>query len=304
VDTPNSSIAESRISPREVSRCIIITGLSGGGKSATLNVFEDQGMFAIDNIPPALMPQLLELLRTHPAAVEHGVAAVMDVRGGELLHDLVEVMGRLRRMLPQTQLVFLDAEDGELLKRFETTRRRHPLGNVPILEGVAQERELLAPVREIADVVVDTSGLTLTSFREKILASVGGFHENPTVVLTSFGFKYGTPKDCDFLFDARFLPNPYYEKDLRNLSGLDQPVREFLDRIVETRVLLGHLYPLMASIIPLYGNVGKMQMHVAVGCTGGRHRSVALVEWLACHVRDLGYLCTVRHRDIDREGHY
>ncbi len=304
MDTRSSPCGEPRLSSREVSRCIIITGLSGGGKSTTLHVFEDQGMFAIDNIPPTLLPQLLELLRTHPAAVEHGVAAVVDVRGGELLHDLVEVMGHLRRTLSQIQLVFLDAEDGELLKRFETTRRRHPLGNVPILEGVAQEREILAPVREIADVVVDTSGLSLSSFREKLLASVGGFQENPAVVFTSFGFKHGTPKDCDFLFDARFLLNPYYERELRDLSGLDQAVQDFLENIAETRIFLRHLYGLLDDVIPLYGNAGKMQMHVAVGCTGGRHRSVALVEWLARHVRERGYPCTVRHRDIDREGRY
>lgn len=302
MDTIFTRSSEEGLPPRDVSRCIIITGLSGGGKSTTLHILEDQGLFAIDNIPPTLLPQLLDVLRSHRAALDHGVAAVVDVRGGELLHDLVEVMGRLRHQLFHAQLVFLDADDAELLRRFETTRRRHPLDNLPLLEGVARERELLAPVREIADVVVDTSGLSLPAFREKLLASVGGFQENPAVVFTSFGFKHGTPKDCDFLFDARFLLNPYYHRDLQPLSGLDAPVQQFLEALAETRLFLQHLTDLLDDVVPLYSNSGKMQLHVAVGCTGGRHRSVALVEWLARHVREQGYPCTVRHRDIDREG--
>ena len=288
----------------KVSRCIIITGISGSGKTTTLHHLEDQGMFAIDNIPPSLLPQLFDVLRTHKAAVEHGVAAVVDVRGEALLHDLIEVMGFLRRSISDVRLVFLDADDAELLRRFETTRRRHPLGGIPILEGIAWERDVLAPIRDIADVVLDTSGLLPTAFREKILGELGSSREHVTLIVSSFGYKYGVPKDCDFLFDVRFLLNPYYSEELRPLSGRDDAVQTYLRNLQESERLMTSLLGFLDLVLPLYGNTGKMQMHVGVGCTGGRHRSVAVAEWIGAHFREKGWVCTVRHRDIDKEARW
>lgn len=286
----------------KVTKCVIITGMSGAGKSATLNMLEDQGLFAIDNIPPSLLPQLLNVLSRHRAAVRNGVVAVVDVRGGSLLSDFVSVLDILRSQLRSVEVIFLDASDEILVRRFSETRRNHPLGqDVSILEGINRERKLLSPVLETADIVLDTSDLTLRELRCKLLEQFGKTLGKPALLFTSFGFKYGVPQDCDYVFDVRFLPNPHYIPELRHLSGQDPEVQAYIRSFPETGVFFEKLIDLLDYIVPLYGNTGKPQLHFAIGCTGGRHRSVSVAEWLGHYYSSPDLQCVIRHRDLERE---
>lgn len=276
--------------------------MSGAGKSATLNIFEDQGLFAIDNIPPSLLPQLLNVLSRHRSAVQNGVVAVVDIRGGDLLSDLVSVLEILREQLASVKVIFLDASDEILVRRFSETRRNHPLGqDVPILEGIARERKLLSPVLESADIVLDTSNLSLKQLRQKLTAEYSDSSGKSALLFTSFGFKYGVPQDCDFIFDVRFLPNPHYLPELRQYSGKDQSVQDYVRSFPETTGFLERFIELLDYIVPIYSNTGKPQLHFAIGCTGGRHRSVAVAEWLGEHYCSPDSQCVVRHRDIERD---
>ncbi|MBN1332254.1 MAG: RNase adapter RapZ [Synergistales bacterium] len=276
--------------------------MSGAGKSATLNILEDQGMFAIDNIPPSLIPQLLNVLSKHRSAVTHGMVAVVDVRGEDLLEDLLSVLGPLREQLESVKLIFLDATDDVLVRRFSETRRRHPLGGqITVLEGVSLERELLSPIRENADIVIDTSDLCLPALREKLINELGYSRSQFSIIFTSFGFKYGIPQDCDFIIDVRFLPNPHYIPDLRPLSGKDRQVRNYISSFPETDGFMDRFCELLDFILPLYFNTGKPQVHFGIGCTGGRHRSVAVAETLCEYLSHPSRHCIVKHRDIERE---
>ena len=286
-----------------VDNVIVITGMSGGGKSTALHILEDQGFFAIDNIPPSLLPQLVEVLGRHRAAMDHGVVAVVDIRGDDLLADLEAVVAMLKRRLRNVILLFMDASDAALIRRFESTRRRHPLGpNLSTLEGIHRERESLALLKEAADVVLDTTGLNLPELRGRVLESLGTPPGRLTVFLTSFGYKHGIPQDCDYLVDVRFFANPFYEPELRAGSGKDEKVVEFILKASPVAgEFLRRQQALFEFMIPLYEGTGKSQVHIAVGCTGGRHRSVAATEWFARALEQGGHSCVVRHRDIDRE---
>ena len=286
-----------------VDNVIVITGMSGGGKSTALHILEDQGFFAIDNIPPSLLPQLVEVLGRHRAAMDHGVVAVVDIRGDDLLADLEAVVAMLKRRLRNVTLLFMDASDAALIRRFESTRRRHPLGpNLSTLEGIHRERESLALLKEAADVVLDTTGLNLPELRGRVLESLGTPPGRLTVFLTSFGYKHGIPQDCDYLVDVRFFANPFYEPELRAGSGKDEKVVEFILKASPVAgEFLRRQQSLFEFMIPLYEGTGKFQVHIAVGCTGGRHRSVAATEWFARALEQGGHPCVVRHRDIDRE---
>ncbi|WP_286952421.1 MULTISPECIES: RNase adapter RapZ [Aminobacterium] len=289
------------IKNNRVRRCLIITGMSGAGKSTVLNILEDQGLFAVDNIPPALLPQLLELLSQHRAAVQEGLAAVVDVRGGRLLNDLFSVVDSLKGTIPLVQVLFLDSSDESLVRRFETTRRRHPLGDhIPVLEGIQKERVLLAPVREYADVVLDTSGLSIRDLKDRLIAEFIRTEAIASVVFSSFGFKYGIPQDSDFMLDVRFLVNPHYIPLLSHLTGKDPDVQSYISTPEETRLFLARCYEFLDFLIPVYLSSGKSPFHIAVGCTGGQHRSVAVVEWLSEYYSKKGVRCVVRHRDIER----
>ncbi len=284
----------------KVKKLVVVTGMSGSGKSSVLNILEDQGLFAVDNIPVALLPQLLSLLESHEAAVANGVVAVVDVRSRELLSGLVAIASKLRSDVKDFSIVFLDASDDTLVQRFNLTKRSHPLGDhLSILEGIKLERSLLDPIRELADQVIDTTGLDIKTFKEKVFMGIGSCNSPLSVILSSFGFKHGIPHDSDYVIDVRFLPNPYYVMSLKNKTGEDIEVQEYIkDRFENIDLFLDRMLDFFRFVIPHYKRVGKGNVHITVGCTGGRHRSVAVVEWLKSRLDVEGASVVVRHRDI------
>jgi UPF0042 nucleotide-binding protein len=285
-----------------IRQCIIVTGMSGAGKTTTLKLLEDQGFFAIDNIPPKLLPQLFHLLSTHRAAVQVGIAATIDVRSERLLDDFMSDLSLLKKCTPKVKVLFLNASDEVLLSRFEQTRRRHPAGdNLSVQEGIRRERLLLAPILEGADIVIDTSLMDPQQYRRHLLSEFGDVSKGGMALLfTSFGFKYGVPQDSNYVFDVRFVPNPFYVAELKNLSGKDEPVKKYLESFAETDKFLDSCTRLLDFVIPRYLETGKAQLHVAVGCTGGRHRSVAFAEWFYERYKGAPGGIGINHRDIAR----
>ncbi|SMG09960.1 RNase adapter RapZ [Dethiosulfovibrio salsuginis] len=284
----------------KVKKLVVVTGMSGSGKSSMLNILEDQGLFAVDNIPVALLPQLLDLLESHESAVANGVVVVVDVRSRELLGGFVSMASKLKEEMEDFSVVFLDASDDALVQRFNLTKRSHPLGDhLSILEGIIKERALLDPVRELADKVIDSTGLDLKGFRTKVFEGIGSCEAKLSVILSSFGFKHGIPHDSDYVVDVRFLPNPYYSPELRNKTGEDGDVQTYIrDKFEDIDIFLAKLLDLLVFLIPKYKKVGKGNVHITIGCTGGRHRSVSVVEWLKDKLKNDGISVMVRHRDI------
>jgi UPF0042 nucleotide-binding protein len=282
---------------------MIITGFSGAGKSTAMNVFEDAGYFCVDNLPPEMIGSLVELFMHEGSKVERA-AVVCDVRGGEFFDALAAVLDDLPRKGFSHRLLFLDAEDETLLNRYKETRRRHPLaegGSIAV--GIAAERAQLDALRARADVVIDTTGLSAAMLRAKIVDAFLAKQPATRLALTfaSFGFKHGPLRDADLLFDVRFLPNPHYEPALRQLTGLDQRVVEFIDRDGKLAEFYALLEPLLDYLFSQYVAEGKSHLLVAIGCTGGRHRSVAVAEHLAARYGARGdVLVAVNHRDADR----
>lgn len=282
---------------------VVITGLSGAGKSFAIKVFEDTGYFCVDNLPTTLIPTFAELTARSLRDIRQ-VALGVDVREGEYLPHLVEALAELRRRGHAVEVLFLEAGDEALVRRYHESRRKHPLaGDGNILDGVRAERKALAQFREIADRIVDTSTLTVHQFKDLLIELYGTPKTRPGLAtsLISFGYKHGIPSDADLVFDARFLPNPHFVDGLRQLDGRDQRVREFIFTHEESRQFLTRLQDLLHFLLPYYRREGKAYLTVAVGCTGGRHRSVALVEELRQFLEGLGVAPAVVHRDIDRE---
>jgi UPF0042 nucleotide-binding protein len=279
---------------------VVITGFSGAGKSTAMNVFEDAGYFCVDNLPPEMIRGLVELLR-HPGSQVRRAAVVCDVRGGEFFEPLLEVLTELERVGLTDRLLFLDADESTLLTRFKETRRRHPLApHGRVTDGIVAERALLAPLRERADVAIDTTGCNAGALRRRIAREMlpGAAGQRLAVTFTSFGFKHGPQRDADLMFDVRFLPNPHYVDGLRPLTGLDPAVVEYVGRDGKLAEFYERLDPLLDFLLPEYVAEGKAHLAVAIGCTGGRHRSVAIAEELAARYRGReGLSVEVVHRD-------
>lgn len=282
---------------------VVITGLSGAGKSYAIKCFEDMGFFCVDNLPTTLIPTFADLV-TRSAHKTKRVALGVDVREGEYLFHLLDSLGELRKRGHQVEVLFLEASEEALVRRYHETRRRHPLapdGNV--LDGIRAERKAMSHMREVADRIVDTSGLTVHQFKDLLIEAYVTPKARPglAVSLVSFGFKHGVPFDADLVFDVRFLPNPHFVDGLRPLDGRDRRVRDFIMEGDESRELLRRLEDFLEFVVPAYQREGKAYLTVAIGCTGGRHRSVALIEELRPFFERLGLAVTLVHRDIDRE---
>lgn len=280
---------------------VIITGMSGAGKTVAVQSFEDLGFFCVDNLPPALLPKFLELMKDPKNNIQK-VALVMDLRGREFFDTLFEALDRLSREDGLNEhILFLDAENQSLVSRYKETRRSHPLApdGLP-MEGIQQERLMLDELRGRAQQIIDTTTLKPRELRERILESYAEKTQQVfSVQVVSFGFKYGLPIDADLVFDVRFLPNPHYVEQMRPLTGLDEEVSKYVFKWTETNQFLEKLFDLLGYMLPQYKREGKSQLVIAIGCTGGQHRSVAIAEHIANHFsRD--YVAHVTHRDVDK----
>jgi RNase adapter protein RapZ len=282
---------------------VIITGFSGAGKSTAMAAFEDEGYFCVDNLPSEMIRSLVDLFM-HAGSKVRRAAVVSDVRGGTYFDGFTTMLDDLRASGVKHRVLFLDADEQALLTRYKETRRRHPLApSGSVSDGIARERDLLFPLRGRADVVIDTSGLTAAMLRRKL-----GDELLPSrtpgrlaVSFQSFGFKYGPTRDPDLLLDVRFLPNPHYEQELRPLTGADARIVEYINRDGALDAFYERLHPLLDYLLPQYLAEGKAHLVVAIGCTGGRHRSVAIADHLAARYKeDSEYLVHVVHRDVGR----
>jgi RNase adapter protein RapZ len=282
---------------------VLLSGLSGGGKTAAAKLFEDLGYTVVDNLPGELLPDLAELVSTDRERYDK-VAIVLDVRSGDAPVAFAAMRGALEGRGIRPQVFFLEARDEVLIRRFSETRHRHPLADQRgIASSIAEERRLLDPVRSDADVVIDTSDLSLRELRERIFARLGdaGDPNRLSIQLISFGFKYGVPLEADLVFDVRFMQNPYYIDELRQLSGLTDAVRDYVLSQPVARRFLDYLHEFLSFALPAYVGEGKTRLTIALGCTGGYHRSIALAEELARWLREQDYgPVAVFHRELER----
>ncbi|HUG31568.1 MAG TPA: RNase adapter RapZ [Acidimicrobiia bacterium] len=279
---------------------LVVTGMSGAGRSSAAKMLEDMGYTVIDNLPPALLSLAVQA-HDIPEAHEH-LAVVIDSRGGLPTDELRYAMTELEREGVLTRIVFLDAEDNVIVSRYEENRRPHPLGMDTISEAIDAERRLLAELREMADVVIDTSNLNIHELRERLTSQ---FAEDEMsrpmrVSVRSFGFKHGTPRDADLVFDVRFLPNPHWVPELRDMRGTHGPVSDYVLGSEGAKEFVGRIDELLEFLIPRFENEGKSYLSIAIGCTGGHHRSVAIAEELANRLSAHGVNASVRHRDLEK----
>jgi len=281
---------------------VLITGLSGAGRSQAAHSLEDLGYFVVDNLPPALLPKMAELA-AGPGGPRR-VAIVVDARGGVFFGELSEALEELQQQRVAARIVFLDASDQDLVNRYEATRRRHPLApGDRVAEGIRKERLMMESLRAEADLVIDTSGLTPHDLRDRMREM---FAEAPPeqgllVSIVSFGFKFGAPRDADLVLDVRFLPNPHWVDELRPLPGTAEAVRKYVEGQEEYGAFMKRLEELLDVVVPGYVDEGKSYLTVAIGCTGGRHRSVVVGEDLADYFRERGHRVSLSHRDVDRD---
>jgi UPF0042 nucleotide-binding protein len=281
---------------------IVITGLSGSGKSVAIHALEDRGFFCIDNLPVALIPKFIELSQGYGEGIER-IALGIDLRAGQFLQSWPEMLDELRAAGHHVEVLYLDADDDVLLRRFSETRRPHPLaGDGSVEEGIARERKALHGMRALADKVIDTSDLNVHQLKKEVedqcTQSVSPRRMN--LFLTSFGYKYGIPNDADMILDVRFLPNPFFFEELRGKKGVEAEVQEFVLKREETHAFLDRLYALLEFTLPQYEHEGKSSLTLALGCTGGKHRSVVLVEELRRRLDGERYRIHVKHRDMDK----
>ncbi len=285
-----------------IAKFIIITGLSGAGKTLAKRVLEDLGYFCVDNLPPALIEPFARLCRESAGRVSR-VALVVDIRGGEFFRDFSASLDRLDEQGFVHRLLFLEADDDTLVRRFKETRHRHPLAETASVEkAIRAERRRLEDVRGRAGIIIDTSRLTPARLREKLLQLFGDDRDinQFSIAVVSFGFKHGLPTDSDLVFDVRFLPNPQYVESLRPRDGRDAEVADYVLRPAITQAFLRRLVHFLEFLIPHFISEGKTQLVIAIGCTGGRHRSVAIADRLATILRAKRHRVLVEHRDIDK----
>jgi RNase adapter protein RapZ len=286
---------------RDAHHLVLLTGLSGSGKGSVLNTFEDLGFYCVDNLPVALIPKFSELY-VEGGEIERA-ALLVDAREGDQIDKLPGIYRQLVNEHPAT-LVFIEASDEALMRRFSETRRPHPLGRgESIAEGIREERRRMAPIRRLADVVIDTTKFNVHELRQSIIDRFQNPGRRPLLVsVVSFGFRYGIPADADLVFDVRFLPNPHFVPRLRPFSGKDPRVARYIRSFPQTGEFLRRIESLLLYLIPHYIQEGKSYLTVALGCTGGRHRSVALAEIIKRAIKKKGYSAKVVHRDLDKNA--
>lgn len=287
-------------------RFVIVTGLSGAGKTEATRSLEDLGYFCVDNLPPTLIPKFAEACVQSEGKIDK-VALVIDIRGGIFFDDLFESLIYLKENEFKYEILFLEASDEVLVKRFKESRRSHPLSpDGRVITGIDQERKKLRELKDRADNIIDTSKYAIKDLREKLNLFYGNgkeMEQNLSITVLSFGFKYGIPVDSDLVFDVRFIPNPFYIPDLKPFSGNDEPVRNYVLSQTETQGFLSRIEDMLKFLIPNYVKEGKRQLIVAIGCTGGRHRSVAIANEINMKLNASGFKSSIDHRDVNEDVH-
>jgi Predicted P-loop-containing kinase len=283
-------------------RVVIITGLSGSGKSTALRALEDIGFFCVDNLPVVLLPKFLDITTLSSPEIDR-VAMVMDLRERSFLDKYPRIFTRLKDKGYKIEILFLESSDDSLLHRFSETRRIHPLSEKgPIMEGILLEREKLSSLKKMADKIIDTTSVNVHQLKDIVqrhfLPSSG--HKKMVINVTSFGYRYGLPADADLVFDVRFLPNPYFVENLKNFDGHHAAVKDYVLKNKESKEFLKKILDLMALLIPLYEKEGKVRLNVALGCTGGKHRSVVMANELGSYFSTMKYIVNLNHRDINK----
>lgn len=284
-------------------RFVIITGISGAGKSYTMKYLEDLGYFCVDNLPPALIPKFAEICSQSASTLKQ-IAMVIDIRGGELLKEFFPNVNHLKKIGIPYEILFLDATDEVLIKRFKESRRLHPISKGRrIMTGLMEERKILKNIKDSSHYILDTSNLSIKQLKEEI-QKIFQENKNPpkfVINMISFGFKYGVPQDADLVFDVRFIPNPFYIESMKRLTGKDRSVSEYVIDNDITKAFMDKVMDLMKFLIPNYITEGKSQLVIAIGCTGGRHRSVAITEALEVHLKKENHPIWIEHRDIEKD---
>ena len=284
-------------------RFVIVTGMSGAGKITALKIFEDNGYYCVDNLPIPLIESFADLLFAQTSE-KNKVAIGVDIRSGENLDKIDDVLSRMKAKEQNFEILFLDSNNNTLIKRFKETRRSHPMGDADSVENeIEAERKKLSYLRRHADYIIDTSQLLTREFKQELekIFIQGEHYNNLFVTVLSFGFKYGIPSDADLVFDVRFLPNPYYVSELKPLTGNDKAIQDYVMGFKAARDFLDKITDLVAFLLPNYVQEGKNSLVIAIGCTGGKHRSVTLANALADRLKHTEYGCKVEHRDIDKD---
>ncbi len=280
----------------------IITGLSGAGRSSALKTLEDMGCFCSDNIPPVMIPEFAQVCldRTNPST---HVAVVADMRMGDMFDDIYAAIDKLRSMPMDTEIIFLDATDEVIISRFKQTRRIHPVsGSGMIIQGIFEERKILQKIKEMADIIIDTSTLSARLLAGKLIARYDENHDNRLLIsVVTFGYKRGIPMDADMVFDVRFLPNPFYIEELRKKSGLTQEVSGYVFSFAEANKFIDKVMDMVREFSPCYIEQDKKQLVIGIGCTGGMHRSVAMGEELFKQLKEGNFRASIEHRDLNLE---
>ncbi|MBR2499930.1 MAG: RNase adapter RapZ [Clostridia bacterium] len=279
---------------------VVVTGLSGAGKSSVIHILEDIGYYCIDNMPPTLVRNFITLCQNSNMSLDK-IAFVVDARSGEFIKKLADEIKEIKKSGEHCEVIFLEASDETIIKRYKETRRKHPHSNDGrVIDGIKFERDLLSSIKKKSDYIIDTSRLKSIELREKVISifDTRKKFESINVTVLSFGFKRGIPLDSDLMLDVRFLPNPFYEEDLKELTGLDKNVKDYVMRTDVAKEFIKKMHDLVEFLLPQYIEEGKAQLVISIGCTGGKHRSVALAEELGVFLKSKNYFATVSHRDI------